>query len=425
MVIKRAYKTELDLTAAQRRACVQHAGAARWAYNWGLAIRIAAYEQGEKTPYAMELHRRLNQLKRTAVPWMYDVSKCAPQEALRNLDAAYAHFFRRVELKKRGLFDGDVGFPKPKTKKHGLGSFRLTGTTRIGERHIQLPRLGKLRLKERGYLPIDGTPEVKVLSATVSEKAGRWFVAVQVEQTLPDPEPSDRPVAGVDLGLLALATVSDGTVIANPRPLKTALRQVKRLQRRVSRRQKGGANRKKARERLARAHARVANIRRDTLHQATTRLTKTKSVIVVEDLNVRGMQKNHRLAAAIADVGWAEFKRQLTYKAAWRGGQVVFADRFYPSSKVCHLCGHKLEELALDVRRWTCPGCGAEHDRDLNAAQNLEQLVTKRTASSAGSDACGAEKSMTGSAVGLPTAGLARCSALKQEPRFVRPRAKR
>ena len=307
MQIKRAYKTELDPTDAQRRACVQHAGAARGAYNWGLAIRIAAHEQGEPTPYAMELHRRLNQLKRTAVPWMYDVSKCAPQEALRNLDAAYVNFFRRVELKKLGLFDGDVGFPKPKTKKHGLGSFRLTGTIRIGERHIQLPRLGKLRLKERGYLPIDGTPEVKVLSATVSEKAGRWFVAVQVEQTLPDPKPNDRPMAGVDLGADGAGDgecrqySAAGTVIANPRPLKTAMRQVKRLQRRVSRRQKGGeANRKKARERLAQAHARVANIRRETLHQATTRLTKTKSVLVVEDLNLRGMQKNHRLAAAIA-----------------------------------------------------------------------------------------------------------------------------
>ena len=413
MLIKRAYKTELDLTAAQRRACVQHAGAARWAYNWGLALRIAAYEKGEKTPYAMELHRRLNQLKRTDVPWMYDVSKCAPQEALRNLDTAYVNFFRRVELKKQGLFDGDVGFPKPKTKKQGLGSFRLTGTIRISERHIQLPRLGKLRLKERGYLPVDGTPEVKVLSATVSEKAGRWFVAVQVEQTLPDPEPSDKPVAGVDLGLLALATVSDGTVIENPRPLKTALRQVKRLHRQVSRRQKGGKNRKKARERLARAHARVANIRRETLHQATTKLTKTKSVIVVEDLNVSGMQKSLSLAAAIADVGWAEFKRQLKYKAAWRGGQVVLADRFYPSSKLCHVCCHKLEDLALDVRRWTCPGCGAEHDRDLNAAQNLEQLVTRRTASSAGSDACGAEKSMTSPRLGLPTAGA--CQVLRVE----------
>ncbi len=397
MQIKRAYKTELDPTDAQRRACVQHAGAARWAYNWGLALRIEAYEKGEKTPYAMELHRRLNQLKQSDVPWMYDVSKCAPQEALRNLDAAYEAFFRRVELKKQGLFDGDVGFPKPKTKKHGLGSFRLTGTIRISDRHIQLPRLGKLRLKERGYLPVDGTPEVKVLSATVSEKAGRWYVAVQVEQTLPDPVPSDKPVAGVDLGLKTLATVSDGSVIPNPHALQRAERKVKRLQRRVSRRRKGGKNRKKARERLARAYARATNLRRETLHQATTRLTKTKSILVVEDLNVSGMQKNHRLAAAIADVGWYEFKRQLKYKAAWCGGQVVLADRFYPSSKLCHLCGHKLEELALDVRRWTCPACGADHDRDLNAAKNLEQLVTtKRTASSAGSDACGAEMSMAG-----------------------------
>jgi putative transposase len=414
VVIKRAYKTELDLTAAQRALCVKHAGAARWAYNWGLAERIAAYERGEKAPNAIDLHRRLNRLKRTEVPWMYAVSKCAPQEALRNLDAAYVNFFRRVARKKQGLLDGEVGFPKPKTKKHGLGSFRLTGAIRISERHIQLPRLGKLRLKERGYLPADGTPEVKVFSATVSEKAGRWFVAVQVEQTIPDPEPSDRPVAGVDLGLTVLATVSDGTVIPNPRPLRTALRQVKRLQRRVSRRQKGGANRKKARARLARAHARVANLRRETLHQATTRLTKTKSVIVVEDLNVSGMQKNHRLVLAIADVGWAEFKRQLIYKAAWRGGQVVLADRFYPSSKLCHACGHKLGELALDVRHWTCPGCGTDHDRDLNATKNLEQWVTrKRTASSAGSDACGAEKPM------FDPLRVNRCSALKQEPMIV------
>jgi putative transposase len=420
MLIKRAYKTELDLTTAQRQACVQHAGAARWAYNWGLAERVAAYERGEQAPNAIALHRKLNQLKKTDVPWMYNVSKCAPQEALRNLDAAYQNSFRRVALKKQGLLQGKVGFPRPKTKKRGLGSFRLTGTIRVGERHIQLPRLGKLRLKERGYLPVEaaecsrGTPEVKVLSATVSEKAGRWFVAVQVEQTIPDPEPSDKPVAGVDLGLTALATVSDGTVIENPRPLKTALRQVKRLQRRVSRRKPGGANRKKARERLARAHARVANIRRETLHQATTRLTKTKSVIVVEDLNVSGMQKNHRLALAIADVGWAEFKRQLIYKAAWRGGQVVLADRFYPSSKLCHACGHKLGELALDVRHWTCPGCGTDHDRDLNATKNLEQWVTrKRTASSAGSDACGAEKPM------FDPLRVNRCSALKQEPMIV------
>ncbi len=283
MRIKRAYKTELDLTAAQHASCVRHAGAARWAYNWGLAERIAAYERGEKAPNAIVLHRRLNQLKQTQVPWMYEVSKCAPQEALRNLDAAYAHFFRRVALKKQGLFKGDDGFPRPKPKKRGLGSFRMTGTIRIGERHIQLPRLGTLRLKELGYLPVEGTPDVKIFSATVSERAGRWFVTVPVEQTIPDPESSDKPVAGVDLGLLALATVSDGTVIDNPRPLRRALRQVKRLQRRLSRRQKGGASRKKARERPARAHARVANLRRETLHQATAKLTKAKWVIVMKN----------------------------------------------------------------------------------------------------------------------------------------------
>ncbi len=394
MLIHRAYKTELDPTVAQRWACVHHAGAARWAYNWGLAECVAARERGERMPNAIGLHKRLNQRKKTDLPWMYSVSKCAPQEALRDLEKAFAHFFRRLQLKQRGLLNGKVGYPRPKAKKRGLGSFRLTGTIRVGHKHIQLPRLGKVRLKEQDYLPLEGTPDVRVTSATISEQAGHWFVSVQVEQTIPDPAPNDRPVAGVDLGLTVLATVSDGAAIANPRPFRKAQQALRRLRRQVDRRQAGGANRAKAQDRLARAHARVANTRRDALHQATTRLTKTKSVLVVEDLNVSGLQKNRSLAAAIADAGWFEFKRQLQYKAAWRGGKVVVVNRHFPSSKLCHVCGYKLDKLELNVRRWKCPVCGTAHDRDLNAAKNLAQWVTKSTASSAGIDACGEERFM-------------------------------
>ncbi|RPJ06926.1 MAG: transposase [Deltaproteobacteria bacterium] len=206
--------------------------------------------------------------------------------ALRNLDRAFANFFRRVKEKKAGK-KIQVGFPRFKSKKNGLGSFRRTGAIHVFEDAIQLPRLGLLRLKERGYLPVDG---VKVFSATVSERAGRWFVSIQVEISLPDPAHSPafgagrtaKPVAGVDLGILALATFSDGTRVENPRALKSSLRKIKRLQRTVSRRQKGSANRRKAVHRLAKAHFRVANIRKDTLHQATSLLAKTRSVVVLE-----------------------------------------------------------------------------------------------------------------------------------------------
>ena len=175
MIVLRAFKTELDLSNGQRTACAKHAGAARYAYNWGLARKKEAYRAGLKMPTAIDLHRELNVLKKTELSWMYEASKCAPQESLRNLDEAYVRFFRRVEEKKAGK-KVKVGFPKFKSKKNGLGSFRLTGAIHIFEDTIQLPRLGRMRLKERGYLPVSG---VHILSATVSERGRRWFVSVQ------------------------------------------------------------------------------------------------------------------------------------------------------------------------------------------------------------------------------------------------------
>ncbi len=250
MLILRAFKTELDLNNAQKTACIRHAGAARWAYNWGLVRKIEAYQEGKRVPTAIDLHRELNVLKKGELSWMYTVSKCAPQEALRNLDQAYTHFFRRVKEKRAGRIV-QAGFPRFKSKKNGSGSFRLTGAIHIFENAIQLPRLGRLRLKEHGYLPIEGA---HILSATVSERAGRWFVSVQVEMCHPEPLETTRPVAGVDLGILALATMSDGTRIENPRALTKSLHRIQRLQRIVSRRQRGSANREKAVRKLARAH---------------------------------------------------------------------------------------------------------------------------------------------------------------------------
>jgi putative transposase len=382
MRVQRAYKTELDLTDRQVTACKQHAGAARWAYNWGLQVKQERYRATKKSPNAIALHRELNTLKKMAVPWMYQVSKCAPQEALWNLDAAFTQFFRRCALKKRGKWKGKLGFPQFKTKKKGLGSFRLTGRIVVSEKAIVLPRLGRLRLKEREYLPTSG---VTILSATVSEHAGHWYVSVQVEQEQAVPQ-NTGPVVGIDLGIKTLATLSDGTVIPNPRHLKRRLKKLKRLQRVVTRRKKGGKNRKKAVRNLARLHRQIKNQRSNTLHQVTTRLAKTKSVLVIEDLNVAGMLKNHHLAQAIGDVGFSEFKRQLLYKASWYGSRVALADQWEPSSKRCSRCGWLDEKLTLADRTFHCQQCGLVRDRDLNAAINLEKLAGS---SSDSQNACG------------------------------------
>ena len=402
MRVQRAYKTELDLNDLQVTACKQHAGAARWAYNWGLQVKQERYQATKKSPTAIALHRELNALKKTAVPWMYRVSKCAPQEALWNLDAAFQNFFRRCALKKQGKWKGKLGYPQFKTKKKGLGSFRLTGTIVVSDKAIVLPRLGRLRLKERGYLPTAG---VQILAATVSEQAGHWYVSVQVEEEQTVPE-NTGPVVGIDLGVKSLATLSDGEVMANPRHLKRRLKKLKRLQRMVSRRQKGGKNRKKAVKKLARLHRQIKNQRRNTLHQVTTRLAKTKSVLVMEDLNVAGMLKNHHLAQAIGDVGFYEFKRQLHYKASWYGSRVILADRWEPSSKTCSGCGWLDETLTLSTRTFHCQQCGLMLDRDLNAAINLAQLAGS---SSDSLNACGA------ASAGAKRKPRVKLAAVKQE----------
>ncbi|HYT45916.1 MAG TPA: transposase, partial [Methylomirabilota bacterium] len=303
MKITRGYKTELDLNDKQRTWCLQHAGAARFAYNWALNRKIEAYKKGEKVPTAIDLHRELNTLKKTELSWMYDVSKCAPQEALRNVDKAYDNFFRNVRLKKAGKHKGKAGFPKFKKKSKGIGSFRLTGSIKVFADAIQLPRLGRLRLKEHGYLPVSGG---HILSATVSEHAGHWFVSVQVEEERQEPVKSNTSAIGIDLGVHTLATCSDGVEFANPRSLKHKLKKLKKLQRAHSRKQKSSKNREKSRKKLVVLHARIANVRKDALHKFTTHVCKSHAHIGIEDLHVAGMLKNHHLAQAISDASFGE-----------------------------------------------------------------------------------------------------------------------
>ena len=379
MKIVRAYKTELDLNDKQRTACLRHAGAARFAYNWGLRRKIEAYQawvangKVSQCPAlsAIDLHRELNLLKRFPVeaggiPWMYEVSKCAPQEALRNLDASYKSFFRRCKNGSK-----HKGFPKFKSRRKCIGSFTLTGSVKATETHVRLPRLGSLRVFDHGYLPTDS---MKILKAAVSEKAGRWFVSLQVEEDLGVPVAGDL-VVGVDVGIKHLATTSEGGVFENPKALVNSQKRLRLLQKAVSRKPKGSSNRKKATHRVARQHYRISCIRKDALHKCSNSITKSASTIVLEDLNVAGMLKNHKLARAVADASMAELHRQLKYKAAWRGVQVVVADRWFPSSKKCSGCGSVKEKLSLSDREFICEACGLVIDRDLNAATNLKSLA--------------------------------------------------
>ncbi len=368
MIIQRGFKTEFELNNRQRTLCRKHAGCARFAYNWGLRRKIETYKLTGKAPNAMELHRELNQLKLGEFSWMYEVSKCAPQESLRNLDKAFEHFYRRLKNGQK------PGFPKFKSKKQGLGSFRLTGKIRVFEHFIQLPRLGRIKLKEQGYLPSKSN-RVHILSATISEKAGRWFVSLQVREEISVPK-NVGPIVGVDLGINRLATISDGSVIENPKALKRYGRKLKRFQRYLARKQKGSRNWEKAKRRLQRLHVQVTNIRRDVLHKTTTMLAKTKSIIVIEELNMSGMLKNHRLARSLADVAFFTFRSQLEYKTKWYGSQLIIAPRFYPSSRCCSKCGNIKEKFSLSTRIFRCEKCGLLIDRGMNASYNLETVTT-------------------------------------------------
>jgi putative transposase len=229
-----------------------------------------------------------------------------------------------------------------------------------------------------------------IVSASVARVAKHWYVSITVDASdLSLPPANNQGSVGVDLGVKALATLSTGKSFEGPKALRTLLMRLRRLSRGLSRKVKGSRNCAKAKMRLAKLHARIANIRRDGLHQVSTSITRRFHTIGIEDLNVKGMLRNRHLARSIADMGFYELRRQLEYKAAWRGGQVVLIDRWFPSSKQCSGCGYLLDELGLDVRRWTCPGCGTSHDRDVNAAINLENMAVSSTVSACGGEGAG------------------------------------
>jgi len=371
MLVNKAYKYELDPNNQQRTILHRHAGVARFAYNWGLEQRIELFKEQQgnaRFTDAMKQHKLLNSLKRTQFPWMYQSSKCAPQEALRDLHQAFKNFYRGRKNEKK------VGFPRFK-RKGVRDSFRLTGVIRFIGRRIQLPRIGKVRLKERKSCYYQG----RLLSVTMGRRAHKWFVSITVEEEIPNPIPIKGKPVGVDLGIKTLATLSDGITFANPRALGRRIQKLRKLSKSLSRKKKGSKNREKAKLRVARMYLRIFNIREDTLHKLTTYLAKSHSRIVIEDLCVSGMMKNRRLARAIADVRFYEFRRQLEYKCQWYGSELIIASRTFPSSKRCSACGHKKKELSLSEREYECEECGLKIDRDLNAALNLVAVSLPET----------------------------------------------
>jgi len=355
----KAHKIALDLNDHQLTACRKAAGCARVAFNWALDEWQAQYSVGGK-PNEIALRRLLNSLKHEEFPWMAESSKGVPQQAIKNLGTAFTNFFKKraryPRYRKKGLHDSFRADCGPKT-------FKVAGNS------IHLPRLGWLRMHEP--LRLHG----KLLSATVSRRAQRWYVSIQVEVQEAPFVRKNHGTVGVDLGVKTLATLSTGEHIEGPKPLKAARKRLRLLSKSVSRKKKGSKNREKAKAKVAKQHARVHFVRQDFLHKLTTSLVERFDVIVIENLNTRGMMKNHKLARAISDMGWFEFRRPLEYKALWYGAQIVVADRWFASSKTCSACGTVLKELALSVRSWTCSDCGAIHDRDVNAAINLKNLA--------------------------------------------------
>jgi putative transposase len=306
---------------------------------------------------------------------MQEVTKCAPQLAIMQLGKAFENFFasraRYPVFHKKGRHDS-----------FGLSNDQFS----VEDKRIQIPKLGWVRMCEA--LRFKG----KIMSATVSRLADRWFVSitVDVEEAPHLPKTENQGAVGVDFGVNALATLSTGEPsISGPKAHKALLRRIQRCSRSLSRKEKSSRNREKTKRKLARIHARIANIRADAMHQLTTDITRRFQIIGIEDLNVKGMLQNRHLSRAIADMSFYEFRRQLEYKAEMRDGIVVVADRWFASSKICSTCGDKLETLPLSVRQWTCPACGAEHDRDVNAAINLKKYAVSSTVSACGEEGSG------------------------------------
>jgi putative transposase len=357
MTVTLSHKICLDPTYKQEQYFKQACGIARFTWNWALASFQNQYEAGLK-PSAFALKKQFNAIKPIDFPWMYNVTKYASQQPFIHLQSAFNRFFqgssRYPQFKKKGHFDSFY-----------IGSDHI----KLDGKSIRLPKLGWIRMREA--LRFSG----KVISATVSRVANKWFISLNVGLDQTPKSCESQAGVGVDLGVKTLAVLSNGETFEAPKPFKKFLSKLKRMQRSKSRREKGSQNRHKLRQKIAKVHAKITNLRQDSLHKLTSYLTDNFAGIVIEDLNVKGMLSNRKLSAAIADLGFYEFRRQLEYKSQYKGNYLLIANKWFPSSKICSQCGQKKETLKLSERVYRCETCGHEQDRDLNAAINLKNLL--------------------------------------------------
>jgi putative transposase len=409
--VNQAYRFALGPAPAQERALRSHAGAARFAWNWALAKCRERYGAEGRWYSAIGLHKLWNAEKKAdpALAWWGGNSKCAYQEAFRDLDRALRDFTRSRKGERKGR---RLGFPRFKKRGKCRDSFRFgAGVIRCAGRTVTLPRVGTLRTHEstRKLARKLGNGAARILSATVTRTAQRWYVsfAVEVDRVIPARHPRPGSAVGVDLGIKTLLTGVDDqgrtVTVDGPKALRSSLRHLRRASRAHSRKANGSANRRKSAARLARIHARVASVRADALHKATTGLAARYETVVAEDLNVAGMTRNRRLARAISDQGFGAARQMLGYKTTWNRGQLITAGRFYPSSRTCSGCGAVKAKLPLSGRTYLCEACGLIMDRDENAARNLLKLAASGAESQ---NACGPQV----------RPGAAGRSGMKQEP---------
>ena len=355
---KKAYKYRFYPTDEQKQLLARTFGCCRYVYNWALRERTDAYyKRGERLYYEETAQRLVLLKKQEETSWLDEVSSVPLQQALRNLDRAFRHFF-----------EGRAHYPTFKKKRHPQSATYASNAFSWDGKSLTLAKMDE-PLAIVWHRPL--TEGCQPSSVTITkDEAERYFVSILVEEDIKALEVTPKMV-GLDLGLKSMVITSDGQTHGNPKFAARDEKKLAKAQRRLAKKKKGSKNRAKARLKVARLHKKIADRRRDYQHKLSTKIIRENQVVCIESLQVKNMVKNHSLAKAISDVGWSEFVRQLEYKAEWYGRTLVKIDKWYPSSKRCFDCGHILDSLTLDVRAWTCPECGVHHDRDINAAKNI------------------------------------------------------